>query len=503
MGLHSGEPVRHQDGYVGLDVHRAARIAAAAHGGQVVPSDATLLLAAARLPAGVSVRDLGLYRLKDLPAPERIFQLAAPGLAGQFPPLKSLGAATSFPVPATALVGREEEIELLRAVLAGPGARLVTLTGSGGIGKTRLAVQAAAGLPDEFPDGLWWVRLATVSRAEQVLGALAQVLGVREDKGAGLESTVAARLDGRRMLIVLDNAEHLPPELADVVVRLLAAGDPLVVLATSRERLQLSAERVYPVPPLSAADAVALLQERATAAGVRAEQSPVLARSWQDRALALSDMQDVTRQRLLSALAGFARMQGDYLTAQAASDEAASPAMALAGEMELFESLLARFRSARSKDDLRTAEALLTEALGVALAAGNGVGTSACRLGLVSVANRQGHHDEADDLLAENLPFVRGLGQIRCEGYTLGYVADTSVRRGHLPDCTAPALLGATRALQIGDKSLAAWCLDLFAVAVAAAGDQRRAAAILATTGAARQAMASSQTQTSRRSASR
>ena len=175
MGLHSGEPVWHQDGYVGMDVHRAARIAAAAHGGQVVLSDATRLLVASRLPAGVSVRDLGLHRLKDLQAPERIYQLAAPGLAEQFPPLKSLGAATSLPVPATALVGREEEIELLRAVLAGPGARLVTLTGSGGIGKTRLAVQAAAGLPDEFPDGLWWVGLASLSRSEQVLSSLAQV----------------------------------------------------------------------------------------------------------------------------------------------------------------------------------------------------------------------------------------------------------------------------------------------------------------------------------------
>jgi hypothetical protein len=105
------------------------------------------------------------------------------------------------------------------------------------------------------------------------------------------------------------------------------------------------------------------------------------------------------------------------------------------------------------------------------------------------VANQEGRHDEADDLLAENLSFVRGLGQIRCEGYTLSYMADTCVRRGRLPDCAAPGLLGATRALQIGDKNLAAWCLDLFAAAVAAAGDQRRAAAILAAVDAARHAM--------------
>jgi hypothetical protein len=200
------------------------------------------------------------------------------------------------------------------------------------------------------------------------------------------------------------------------------------------------------------------------------------ARSWLDRALALTDVQDVTRRRLLSAQASVARLQGDYLAAQAASDEAASLAMGLAGKTELFESLRAKASASRSKEDLRTAEALLTEALGVALAARNGVGTSACRRGLAGMANQQGRHDEADDLLAENLPFVRGLGQIRCEGFTLASMADTSIRRGRLSDCAAPALLGATRALQIGDKYLASWCLDLFA----AAGDQRRAAAILA-----------------------
>jgi predicted ATPase/class 3 adenylate cyclase len=278
MGLHSGEPVRHQDGYVGMDVHRAARIAAAAHGGQVVLSDATRLLVQSRLPAGVSVRDLGLHRLKDLQPPERIYQLAAPGLAEQFPPLKSLGSATSLPVPPTALVGRDDDVERLRAVLVGSGTRLVTLTGPGGIGKTRLAMQVAAGLPDAFPDGLWWVGLAPVSHGEQALSAIAQVLGVKEEERAGLERAVATRLGGRRTLIVLDNAEHLLPDLADVVVRLLAAGDRLVVLATSRERLQLSAEHVYPVPPLSAADAVALLQQRAAAAGVPAGEPQILDR---------------------------------------------------------------------------------------------------------------------------------------------------------------------------------------------------------------------------------
>jgi predicted ATPase len=127
------------------------------------------------------------------------------------------------------------------------------------------------------PDGLWWIGLAPVGRGEAALGAIAQVVGVREDEGAGLERAVATRLEGRRMLIVLDNAEYLLPEVAGVVVKLLAASDRLVVLATSRERLQMSAEHVYPVPPLLAADAVAL-QERAAAAGVPAAQSPDLDR---------------------------------------------------------------------------------------------------------------------------------------------------------------------------------------------------------------------------------
>ena len=131
MGLHSGEPVRHEDGYVGMDVHRAARIAATAHGGQVVLSEATRLLVASRLPAGVSVKDLGFYRLKDLAAPERIYQLAAAGLQETFPHLKSLGTQTSLPVPLTPLVGRDKDVARLRAVIAKPGVRLVTLSRQG------------------------------------------------------------------------------------------------------------------------------------------------------------------------------------------------------------------------------------------------------------------------------------------------------------------------------------------------------------------------------------
>jgi class 3 adenylate cyclase len=166
MGLHSGEPTRQEDGYVGLDVHRAARIAAAAHGGQVVLSEATWRLAWSRLPAGVSVRDLGWHRLKDIEAPERIYQLAAAGLEERFPPLKSLGAPTSMPLPPTPLVGRDAEVEQLRAVVGGPGVRLVTLTGTGGVGKTRLALAAAASLNQAFEHGVYFIALAGVRDAD-------------------------------------------------------------------------------------------------------------------------------------------------------------------------------------------------------------------------------------------------------------------------------------------------------------------------------------------------
>jgi predicted ATPase/transcriptional regulator with XRE-family HTH domain len=642
-----------------------------------------------------------------LAGPRRaLFEAAARGRAPAAAVLAAHGSlitmANNFPVQLTPFVGREGELAGVREAVA--AARLVTLTGAGGIGKTRLALQAAAGAADAFPDGLWWVGLAAVSRGEQVLGALAQALGVREAEEAGLERALLARLQGRRMLVLLDNAEHLLPDLADVVARLLAASDQLVVLAASRERFQLSAERVVPVPPLTAADAAALLRERAAAAGVVVAQSEVLdrlcarldrlplalelaaarlrvfspaqlldridsrldlftgprdaeprhrtlrtviewshdlltgpeqalfrrlavcaggctleaaeavcepepgaldglldksllqrsddrpeprfwmlesirdfaaerldqsgeapasrarhadyfralanrmdaalragepeegpesvlaadignlraaaefalvagdtqlvreitaalrmywivrglyteARSWLNRALALDDAQDRTRQRLLSALGTIAYCQGEHLVAVAASDEAAELAMQLGGATETFEALDARAGAALAKGDLEAAEALLREALDVAVAVDNGVGMSSCRLGLVYVANQAGRYDQAEELLTENLPFVRARGQTRCEGYTLARMADTTVRRGWTEDCAADALLGARRALQIGDKPLAVSCMELFALAAAARGDDHRAAAILAAGEAARHAM--------------
>ncbi len=247
MGLHSGEPARHEDGYIGMDVHRAARIAAAAHGGQVVLSDATRLLAQSRLPAGMSIRDLGFHRLKDIEAPERIYQLVAADLPDRFPPLKSLGAQTSLPVPLTPLVGRDRDLGQLRAAVAGPGVRLVTLTGPGGVGKTRLALAAAAALDQAFPHGVFFIALAPVRDAGVMWKTIADSLDVRADGPAA--DAVTGYLGDRRALLVLDNLEQLDGA-AGVVAALLAAAPGLVVLATSRRPLHLRGEHEQPVPPL-------------------------------------------------------------------------------------------------------------------------------------------------------------------------------------------------------------------------------------------------------------
>jgi class 3 adenylate cyclase len=200
MGLHSGEPTPHEDNYMGMDVHRAARIAATAHGGQVVLSEATRLLAASGLSAEVSIRDLGFHRLKDIEEPERIYQLVAAGLPEWFPPLKSLGATTSMPVPMTPLVAREGDLDQLREVFGRPGVRLVTLTGPGGVGKTRLAL-AAASLADVFPPDRYFVALAAVRDAEVMWKTIADSLDVSGEKSAA--HAVLDFLGARRALLVL------------------------------------------------------------------------------------------------------------------------------------------------------------------------------------------------------------------------------------------------------------------------------------------------------------
>src|SRR5215472_5807032 len=261
MGLHSGEPSRHEDDYIGMDVHRAARIAATAHGGQVVLSGITWQLAHPGLPAELSVRDLGFHRLKDIDEPERIYQLAGPGLAEHFPPLKSLGAATNLPVPATPLVDREGDLEQLRALICRPGIRLVTLTGPGGVGKTRLAIDGAVSLESTFPQGIYFSALAAVRDADVMWKTIAGDLSVDGDEPAAL----LAHLRDRRTLLVLDNLEQLHGA-AEVVAALLAAAPRLVVLATSRGPLHLQGEHELPVLPLELPQEPAIAAVTASAA---------------------------------------------------------------------------------------------------------------------------------------------------------------------------------------------------------------------------------------------
>ncbi|HXF71349.1 MAG TPA: adenylate/guanylate cyclase domain-containing protein [Actinomycetota bacterium] len=675
IGIHTGTPHITEEGYVGADVHRAARIAAAGHGGQVLISATTASL----LGVG-GLRDLGEHRLKDFDEPVHLYQLGDE----RFPPLKTI-SNTNLPRPASSFVGREREVEEVGSLLR-DGARLLTLTGPGGIGKTRLAIETAAELVPEFKAGVFWVGLASLRDPALVTGEIGRTLGAK--------TGLAEHIGDREMLLLLDNLEQVveaAPELASLVERC----PNLRLLVTSRERLRVRGERAYPVLPLADRDAAELFCSRAQTeaddsvrelcraldnlplalelaaaqasvlsprqildrlsrrldllkggrdadprqrtlraaiewshelldeeeqrlfarlavfrggctlaaaedvaeadldvlqslvdkslvrrteerfwmletirdfAGERLERSgeadalrrrhavyfrdlaermdallragepeegPVSsleaeidnlraaleagletgeiglvreitaslpmywltrglyseARSWLDRALALDDAEDVTRRRLLSALGTVAYSQGDHALAVAASDEAASLAMRLAGVTERFQILKAQATAALRKGDLETAERLNEEALAVAMEVDNGVGASACRLNLAYVANKTGRHDRAEALLAENLPFVRSRGQTRCEAYTLAGMAETAVHQGRMEDAAEHALGGARRALLIGDKPLLAATLDLFAASAAARGDARRAATILAATEAAREAM--------------
>ncbi len=245
IGLHTGEPAVAVDSYVGLDVHRAARIAGAGHGGQVLLSQATADL------AGVDVRDLGLHRLKDLTAPERLFQLGAE----TFPPLKTLHE-TNLPVPATAFLGREEELREIAALLERPDVRLLTLSGPGGSGKTRLALHAAAAVADDYPHGVWWVPLAPLADHMLVGVAAAQALGA---KGA-----LPAVIGDKRLLLLLDNFEHLL-DAAPLVAQTIASCARLTVVVTSREPLHIDGEWEFPVDPLQEQEAVELFVQRAAA----------------------------------------------------------------------------------------------------------------------------------------------------------------------------------------------------------------------------------------------
>jgi predicted ATPase/class 3 adenylate cyclase len=247
MGIHTGTPQAHDGGYVGMDVHRAARIAGAAHGGQVVVSSATAGLVAGCLPDRVVLRDLGSQQLKDIAQSEHLFQLVVEGLPQEFPALRTLGAASRLPRPATRLVGRDGELSELTAMLSSSEVRLVTLTGPGGSGKTRLAIAVAHRLGPATPDEVYFVPLAAVSSPDAMWISIAENLDV--PPGARTPPLLLAQVAHSRALLVLDNLEQLRG--ADrVVADLLDAAPSIRVLATSRRPLHLPGEFEHPVPPL-------------------------------------------------------------------------------------------------------------------------------------------------------------------------------------------------------------------------------------------------------------
>jgi len=244
MGLATGEAELRGADYFGAVLNRAARVMAAGHGGQILVAEST-----AGLLNGVDLVDLGPRRLRDLPTPVGVFQVRATGLRTEFPALRALDASPgNLRAATTSFIGRESEVAELRAAMKAH--RLVTLTGVGGVGKTRLALEVAARLADEFPDGVWFFELAAVTDPAAVPDAVAAVLGITQQPGKTVTGSVASALEGRLRLLVFDNCEHVVDSVADLVEAILASSVTVTILATSREGLGVGEEQLWRVPSL-------------------------------------------------------------------------------------------------------------------------------------------------------------------------------------------------------------------------------------------------------------
>ncbi|MFN2590349.1 MAG: adenylate/guanylate cyclase domain-containing protein, partial [Actinomycetota bacterium] len=275
MGLHTGEGRLDRQGeYIGLDVHRAARVAAAGHGGQVLLSNATRAVVSGRTPDDISLRDLGPHRLKDFDEPEPIYQVEIEGLPADFPPLKTLDIPTNLPAELTSFVGRDRELAEVTRLL--DDGRLVTLVGPGGTGKTRLALRVGSEVVDRFPDGVFFVELASIIDPELVPSVIAAAVGTGEHGPRPVMDVLASELRVRTSLLLLDNFEQIV-QAAPVVSTLLGAAPNVRFVVTSRSALRVQGERVFPVPPLEIrnghgsgvdllrSEAIALFADRAAA----------------------------------------------------------------------------------------------------------------------------------------------------------------------------------------------------------------------------------------------
>src|ERR1700688_2896527 len=265
IGVHTGEvQLRDEGNYAGSTINRTARLRDLAHGGQTVLSGATEVMVLDRLPPDAWLTDLGTHSLRDLPRPERVVQLCHPDLVNEFPPLRTTTtvAAARLPVQLSSFVGRDVELTQLRELLAQN--RVVTLTGAGGVGKTRLAVQVAAQLAGEFGDGVWYVDLAPITDPELVAVTVARALGLPDQPGRSTMDTLLRFVRDRQLLVVLDNCEHLLDASADLVVAVLSGAARLTLLATSREAIGIAGEVGWRVAALSLGDeAIELFTDRA------------------------------------------------------------------------------------------------------------------------------------------------------------------------------------------------------------------------------------------------
>src|SRR6185312_3722389 len=248
-GLHAGIVEQRDNDYFGSAVNRAARIMSAAHGGQALVSQSVADLVAGRLPPEVTLDNLGVARLRDLARAESLFQIVHPVLRRDFPPLRTLEAVpNNLPQQLTSFIGREREIRDVEALVR--AGRLVTITGTGGLGKTRLSLQVAADLLDEFRGGVWLVELASFGDPRLVPQAVAAAIGIKEQSGGSLVEAIVRHVGDAPALLVLDNCEHLVAACAETAVQLLRSTAALRILATSRERLNVRGETTYPLSPL-------------------------------------------------------------------------------------------------------------------------------------------------------------------------------------------------------------------------------------------------------------
>ncbi|HEY1460667.1 MAG TPA: tetratricopeptide repeat protein [Casimicrobiaceae bacterium] len=310
-GLHAGIIELRDGDYFGSPVNRAARIMSAAHGGQVLVSQAVADAVCAHLPVSVSLRSLGKVRLKDLSAPEHVYQVVHPSLRAEFPVLRSLEAVpNNLPQQLTSFVGRERDLADAGKLLTEH--RLLTLHATGGIGKTRLSLQIAAECMDRFPDGVWLIELADLTDARLLPRMLAKVLGVKEEGDRPLIDTLIQFVANRQLLLVLDNCEHLVQGCADLAARLLTASTHLKVVASSREPLRIQGEVVYPLMPLPVPHESALLK-RHTVKGYAAAQLFI------ERALAVQVAFDLSDENAIAVASICRQLDGIPLALELAA----------------------------------------------------------------------------------------------------------------------------------------------------------------------------------------